>query len=135
MADLSAVTQTVDNAGADIAAAYLPANKKAVDGQGIAGKTTVVTVGVGGGAVSQAQLDGIIEGLTHGASLVNGNTSNDAFTVVGVAGTAAGAAFDPGTSTAAILALQGTGTPNTADAGEYFAAATVGIIATFPGIK
>ena len=138
MADLTSsgtYFQTYDNTGTGVAVSKLGANKKADDGQGIAGKTTIVTVGVGGGAISQAQLDGIINGLSQGASLVNANAKSDAFTVVGVAGTSAGAAFNPGVSTSAILALQGTGTPNTADAGEYFAAATVAITATFPGIS
>jgi len=138
MADLTTAGsyfQTVDNSGTGIAASKLGFNKKSDDGQGIAGKTTVITVGVGGGAISQAQLDGIIEGLQSGASLVNSNAKSDAFTVVGVAGSSAGAAFAPGVSTSAILAIQGTGTPNTADAGEYFAAATVAITATFPGIS
>ena len=98
---------------------------KTVAGNGLGGKTHIVEVGVGGGAISQAQLDGIIKGITSGASLVNANTQTDAFTVAAVG------AFNPGVTTAVKLALQGTGTPNTADDGEYYAAATVAIDVTF----
>lgn len=101
----------------------LSGNSKA--GNGLGGKTMIVSVGVGGGAISQAQLDGIITGLTNGNSLVNNNEKTDAFTVAAVG------AFTAGASTSVTLALQGTGTPNTADAGEYFAAATVAIDETF----
>jgi hypothetical protein len=100
-------------------------NGKVRAGNGLGGKTTIVSVGVGGGAISQAQLDGIVQGITSGASLVNSNAKTDAFTVAAVG------AFEAGVTTSAKLALQGTGTPNTADAGEYFAAATVAIDATF----
>lgn len=105
--------------------ATLTSNAKTVAGNGLGGKTHIVEVGVGGGAISQAQLDGIIQGITQGASLVNNNTKTDAFTVAAVG------AFNPGVTTAVKLALQGTGTPNTADDGEYFAAATVAIDVTF----
>ena len=135
MADLtngSGIFQTYTNLGVGVA--ELGDNKKTDDGQGIGGKTIIVQVGVGGGAISQAQLDGIVNGIAHGKLLVTGGTTADAFTVVGVAGTAAGAAFDPGVSTSAILALQGTGTIS-AVTGDYFAAATLSVLATFPGIS
>ena len=103
------------------------ANKFAKTGQGIGGRTFVLTVGVGGGAISQAQLDGFLEGISHGASLQTADTSPDAFTVVGVG------AFTAASSTSVIVAVQGTGTPSTTT-GDYYAAATVAITATFNGL-
>jgi hypothetical protein len=128
MANLSTVYQTYDNSGNGIAGSYLNANYASKTGQGIAGKTTVVTVGVGGGAISQAQLDGIIRGITFGASLVSNATSADAFVVIGVG------SFTAGSSTSVVLALNGTGTPSTTT-GQYFAAATLAITATFEGLQ
>ena len=92
---------------------------------GLGAKTHILSVGVGGGAISQAQLDGIVRGITSGASLVLNATSSDAFTIAAVG------AFTAASSTSVKLAVQGTGTPNTANAGEYFAAATVAIDVTF----
>jgi len=129
MADLYSSGQVIyDNSGSAIAASYLGANYKTKTGQGIAGKTTVVTVGVGGGAISQAQLDGIIRGLTFGASLQAAAAQRDAFVVVGIG------SFTADSSTSVVLALSGTGTPSTTT-GEYFAAATLSITATFAGLQ
>lgn len=115
----SAVTYT--NAG--VAGATLGANYKANAGNGLGGKTFVLTCGVGGGAISQAQLNGIVRGLTHGDTSA-GTTVSDAFTVAGVG------AFTADSSTAVVIAVQGTGTPSTVT-GDYFTAATVAITATF----
>tara|TARA_B110000503_G_scaffold43763_1_gene71617 strand:- start:1765 stop:2091 length:327 start_codon:yes stop_codon:yes gene_type:complete len=93
-------------------------------GNGLGGKTMILTVGVGGGAISQAQMDGIVQGITTGASLVTADTSPDAFTVAGIG------AFTAGASTSVVVAVQGTGTPSVVT-GDYFAAATVAITATF----
>ena len=126
MADLSAVTQTVDNAGADIAAAYLPANKKAVAGQGIAGATHICTVDLnGGGNFTQAKLDGFINGLMHGKGLVTSSVK-DAFTVVAIKGAVGDAVIT--------VVAQGTGTPSTV-AEEYFADVDITAVNTIPGIK
>jgi hypothetical protein len=92
---------------------------------GIGSKTYIVTVGVGGGAISQAQLDGILAGLSAGSSLVTGALKTDAFTVVGIANT-----FTAASSTSAVVAIQGTGTPSTTT-GDYFASATLAITNTF----
>ena len=99
-------------------------NKKVIAGNGLGGKTTIVTVGVGGGAISQAQLDGIVQGITQGASLQTADATPDAFTVAAVG------AFTAASSTSVLLALQGTGTPSTTT-GDYYAAATLAITATF----
>ena len=126
MADLSAVTQTVDNAGSAIAAAYLPANKKAAAGQGIAGATHICTVDLnGGGNFTQAKLDGFINGLMHGQGLVTSSVK-DAFTVVAIKGAV-------GDSEITVVA-QGTGTPSTV-AEEYFADVDITAVNTIPGIK
>ena len=93
-------------------------------GSGLGGKTMIVTFAVGGVAITQAQLDGFLAGVTSGASLVNGDTTPDAFTVAGIA------AFTADVSTSVLVALQGTGTPSVAT-GDYFAAATVALTATF----
>jgi hypothetical protein len=127
MADLTSVRQTSDNSGNAITAAYANANYNARTGQGIAGTTHVLTVGVGGGAISQAQLNGFVRGITQGASLVTGDLSPDAFTVVGIG------SFTAASSTSVVIAVQGTGTPSTTT-GDYFAAATVAITATFAGL-
>ena len=126
MADLSAVTQTVDNAGADIAAAYLSANKKATAGQGIAGATHICTVDLnGGGNFTQAKLDGFINGLMHGKGLVTSSVK-DAFTVVAIKGAV-------GDSEITVVA-QGTGTPSIV-AQEYFADVDITAVTTIPGIS
>ena len=93
-------------------------------GNGLGGQTIIVTVGVGGGAISQEQMSGIVQGITSGASLVTADASPDAFSVAGVA------AFEAGVTTAAVIALQGTGTPSVVT-GDYFAAATLAITTTF----
>lgn len=127
MADLFSVAQTVNNSGVDIAASALGYNYNAKAFNGLSGKLFVVTVGVGGGAISQAQYNGIIRGLTRGASLQDGDTSPEVFTVVG------GGAFTAASSTSTVLVLQGTEAPSTTT-GEYFAAATLSITATIDQI-
>ena len=93
-------------------------------GNGLGTTTHILTCGVGGGAISQAQLDGILQGIQNGASLQTGDTSPDRFTVVGVG------SFTAASSTSVVIAVQGTGTPSTTT-GDYFAAATVALTATF----
>lgn len=122
MADLSSVYATYTNSGGN--GVLVRQNYAGRSGNGIAGKTHILTVGVGGGAISQSQLDGFVRGITQGASLVDSDTSPDAFTVVGIG------SFTAASSTSVVIAVQGTGTPSTTT-GEYFAAATVAITATF----
>lgn len=99
-------------------------NGKTRSGNGLGGKTHIITMGVGGGAISQAQLDGFIRGITAGASLQDEDPTPDAFTVVAVG------PFTAASSTSVKLAVQGTGTPDTTT-GEYFAACTVSVDVTF----
>jgi hypothetical protein len=127
MADIFSTAQIYDNAGSQIAAANAGANYNAKTGQGIAGTTYVLTVGVGGGAISQAQLNGFVRGITQGASLETEDPTPDAFTVVGIG------SFTAASSASVVIAVQGTGTPSTTT-GDYFAAATVAITATFAGL-
>ena len=126
MADLSAVRQTSDNAGNAITAAYLPANKKAAAGQGIAGATHICTVDLNSsGNFTQAKLDGFINGLMHGEGLVTASVK-DAFTVVAIKGAVGDAAIT--------VVAQGTGTPSTV-AQEYFADVDITAVTTIPGIS
>jgi hypothetical protein len=96
----------------------------AKSGNGLGGKTYILTVGVGGGAISQAQLNGIVRGIQQGASLQTAATKVDAFTVSSIG------AFTAASSTSVVISVQGTGTPSVVT-GDYFAAATVAITATF----
>jgi hypothetical protein len=124
MADLtngSSVFQTYDNSGTGVA--ELGDNYAGKAFNGLSGKLHVLTVGVGGGAISQAQFDGFIRGITRGASLQNNDTTPDVFTVVGTG------AFAATSSTSVVIIVQGTGTPSTTT-GDYFANATVAITAT-----
>jgi len=97
----------------------------AQSGSGLGKKIIIVTVGVGGGAMSQAQLDGIVNGLSVGASLQNSTAQPESYTVVGIANT-----FTADSSTSAILALEGGANPSTTT-GEYFASATLSVTAVF----
>lgn len=126
MADLSSFHQTYDNAGAGINASYLDANKAATVGQGIAGRTLIVSVtGTDDTNVTQAELDGLIAGITYGET-AGSPAQTDAFTVVGVAGTVASGTM--------YLALQGTGTIQQTK-GDYFTATKVTLVADFAGIS
>lgn len=85
---------------------------------GLGPKTHILAVGVGGGAISQAQLNGIILGITAGASLVGNDLTPDVFSIAAVG------PFTAASTTSVVLAVQGTGTPSVVT-GDYFAAATV----------
>lgn len=128
MADLSngsSVFQTYNNAGTGVA--ELGDNKSAkTNGNGIAGRTVIVSVVGSGSNVSQAELEGTIDGITTASAAGAGVSAADAFTVVGVAGTVASGTM--------YLALQGTGTVGT-DANDYYTGVTVSVVADFPGIS
>ena len=103
MADLAAVRQTTDNSGNAITASYLPANRKTVSGQGIAGETRIINLAKTN--LTQAEVDSVILFLTRGG--VAG--TNDAHTVVGVSCLTESGVFTPGTTDAIQVAIQGTG--------------------------
>jgi hypothetical protein len=127
MADLTSIRQTTDNSGNAIAAAYAPANNFiAKVGQGIAGRTVIVSVVGSGGDVSQAELNGTIANITTASAAGAGVSAADAFTVVGVTGTVASGTM--------YLALQGTGTVGT-DAADYYSGVTVAVVADFAGLQ
>ena len=128
MADLSngsSVFQTFNNAGTGVA--ELGDNKAAATGaNGIAGRTVIVSVVGSGANVSQAELEGTIDGITTASAAGGGVSAADAFKVVGVAGTIASGTM--------YLALQGTGTVGT-DAADYYTGVTVAVVANFPGLS
>lgn len=103
------------------------ANYVSKAGQGLGGRTHICTVDLnGGGNFTQAKLDGFLNGVAQGASLVTGDTSPDAFTVVGVVGAVGDAAIT--------VVLQGTGTPSTT-AQEYFADVDITAVETVEGLQ
>ena len=89
------------------------------NGNGLGGRTLIVSVNKGTGDVSQDNLDDLVAALTIGKDV---GSTNDSFTVAGVA------AFDG--SDPLYLALQGTGTLGTS-AGDYVADITLAVVAEF----
>ena len=130
MADLLSIRQTTDNAGAAITAAYAPANKKAVAGQGIAGRTRIINLAKSN--LTQAELDTAIAYLQLGE--VAG--TNDAHTVVGVSCLTESGVFTPGTTDAVQVAIQGTGVCTVgADFGVGSTGVTASLLAEFAGLQ
>jgi len=128
MADLtngSSVFQTYDNTGTGVA--ELGDNYAAAAGQGIAGRTVIVSVtGNDDTDMTQAEIDGFVFGVQYGET--NGSpATTDAFTVVGIAGTA-------GSGSVVHFALQGTGTVQTTK-GDYFTGCTATVVADFEGLQ
>jgi hypothetical protein len=127
MADLFSVAQTYGNDGNAVAASNLGANYATrTPGNGIAGRTVVVSVIGAGGNVSQTELNNVVRRITMQSAPGAGVAAADAFVVIGVAGTI-------GTGTMH-LALQGTGTVGT-DANDYATGVTVAVVADFPGLS
>ena len=121
----SNVFQTYDNTGTGVA--ELGDNKAAAThANGVAGRTVIVSVVGAGANVSQAELEGTINGITTASAAGAGVSAADAFTVVGIDGTVASGTM--------YLALQGTGTVGT-DASDYHTGVTVAVVADFPGIS
>jgi hypothetical protein len=129
MADLSAVRQTSDNSGNAIALAYLSANRKTINGQGIAGETRIINLA--GTNITQAQLDSVIQFLTAGG--VKG--TNDAHTVVGVSCLTESGVFTPGTTDAVQVAIQGTGAFTAAADFGGVTGITSSLLADFSGLQ
>jgi hypothetical protein len=130
MADLSAFYQTYSNAGAGIAASYLPANNyKFGINQADVGRELIVKVYDSNSALTDATLGQVVAYLTttHGTN----GSGDDAFTVAAV-GTADGSAFVSGTTDTVFLRVQGTGafTAATADMGISGIAVSVEAIFT-----
>ena len=121
MADLLSIRQTTDNAGAAITAAYAPANKKAVAGQGIAGRTRIINLAKSN--MTQAELDAAIAYIQLGET----SGTDDAHTVVGVSCLTESGVFTPGTTDDVQIAVQGTGVLTV---GSNFGVGSTGVTAT-----
>ena len=131
MADLSAVYQTYSNAGAGIAASYLPANNyKNVINQADVGRELIVKLA--GTNLTDANLNSVIAYITtsHGT-----NGSGDSAFVVAAVGTADGTAFESGVTDTVFLRVQGTGDLTVGTADQSIGGLTVTIEAIFTPAK
>ncbi len=129
MADLSAVYQTYSNAGAGIAASYLPANRKTINGQGIAGRTRIINLA--NTNMTQAELDAAILFLQTGGTA----GTNDAHVVVGVSCLTESGVFTPGTTDNVQVAIQGTGAFTAAADFGGVTDTTSSLLADFAGLQ
>jgi hypothetical protein len=129
MADLASVRQTTDNSGNEITASRVGANKKAVNGQGIAGRTRIINLA--NENMTQAELDAVLQFLQAGG--VAG--TNDAHTVVGVSCLTESGVFTPGTTDAVQVAIQGTGAFTAAADFGGVTNTTSSLIADFAGLQ
>jgi hypothetical protein len=131
MADLSngsGIFQTFSNLGVGVA--ELGDNKKAVSGQGIAGRTRIINLAKTN--MTQAELDAALQYLQAGD--VKG--VNDAHTVVGVSCLTESGVFTPGTTDDVQVAIQGTGVATMAsDFGIGSTGITATLIAEFAGLQ
>jgi hypothetical protein len=130
MADLASVRQTTDNSGNAITEAYVGANKKVKNGQGIAGRTRIINLAKSN--MTQAELDAAILYLQTGE--VAG--TDDAHTVVGVSCLTESGVFTPGTTDDVQVAIQGTGV---CTVGSNFGVGSTGVtaslLADFAGLQ
>ncbi len=130
MPDLSTVRQTSNNDGTENTASRLPANKKAVSGQGIAGRTRIINLAKTN--MTQAELDAALQYLQAGD--VAG--TNDAHTVVGVQPLTESGVFTSGTTDDVQVAIQGTGAFTAAsDFGIGSTGVTSSLLAEFSGLQ
>jgi hypothetical protein len=131
MADLSNgsnVFQTYNNAGTGVA--ELGDNKKAVNGQGIAGRTRIINLNKSN--MTQAELDAALQYLAAGD--VKG--TNDAHTIVGVSCLTESGVFTPGTTDDVQVVIQDTGAfTAAADFGTGSTGVTSSVLADFAGLK
>ena len=131
MADLSngsSVFQTYNNAGTGVA--ELGDNKKAENGQGIAGRTRIINLAKTN--LTQAELDAALEFLAQGGTA----GTDDAHTVVGVSCLTESGVFTPGTTDDVQVAIQGTGAFTAAsDFGVGSTGVTSTLLAEFAGIS
>ena len=113
MADITSLAVGSTTVGANF--------EQIVNTQGLGGRTLIVTIVKDSGDMTEAQLVTVLKALTSAGGSGNGSDTNgpDAFTVAGVAD------FD-GTDPV-YVALQGTGTVNTAPVSGY----TVAVVADF----
>jgi len=131
MADLSAFYQTYNNAGAGVAASYLPANNyKHAISTSDAGRTLILKLA--GTNLTDANLLAVIGYITtsHGVD----GAGDSAFTVAGV-GTADGTAFESGVTDTVYLKVQGTGDITVATADMSVGGLTITVEAIFTPAK
>ena len=129
MADITAVAQIYDNAGNEITAARVSANKKAKSGQGIAGRTRIINLA--NSNMTQAELDAALQFLQAGG--VAG--TNDAHTIVGVSCLTESGVFTPGTTDDVQVAIQGTGAFTAAADFGGVTGTTSSLLAEFAGLQ
>jgi hypothetical protein len=105
------------------------ANKKAVVGQGIAGRTRIINLA--NTNMTQAELDAVLQFLQTGG--VAG--TNDAHTIVGVSCLTESGVFTPGTTDDVQVAIQGTGAFTAAADFGGVTGTTSSLIAEFAGLQ
>jgi hypothetical protein len=105
------------------------ANKKAVAGQGIAGRTRIINLA--NTNMTQAELDAALQFLQAGG--VKG--TNDAHTVVGVSCLTESGVFTSGTTDDVQVVIQGTGAFTAAADFGGVTGTTSSLLAEFEGIK
>ena len=129
MADLASVRQTTDNSGNAITEAYVGANKKVKNGQGIAGRTRIINLA--NSDMTQAELEAAILFLQTGGTA----GTNDAHTVVGVSCLTESGVFTPGTTDNVQVAIQGTGAFTAAADFGGVTGTTSSLLADFAGLQ
>ena len=129
MADITTVAQIYDNAGAEITAARIAANRKTKSGQGIAGRTRIINLAKSN--MTQAELDAAVLFLSAGGTA----GTNDAHTVVGVQPLTESGVFTAGTTDAVQVAIQGTGAFTAAADFGGVTNTTSSLIADFAGLQ
>jgi hypothetical protein len=122
MADLTAYTP------GELSVAF-GANKKAVSGQGIAGRTRIINLAKSN--MTQAELDSAIQFLSAGGTA----GTNDAHTVVAIQPLTESGVFTPGETDAVQVAIQGTGAFTAAADFGGVTGVTSSLLAEFSGIK
>ena len=124
MADLtngSGVYATYNNSGTGVA--ELGDNYAAKSGQGIAGRTRVLSMSKTN--ISQAELDSLVRALGAGGT----KGTDDAVTVVGVS------AFEAGVTDVVYVAVQGTGALTAGADYRGVTGVTMAVVADFAGLQ
>jgi hypothetical protein len=130
MADITAVAQIYDNAGVEIQAARIGANRKVKAGQGIAGRTRIINLAKTN--MTQDELDAAILYLQTGET----SGTDDAHTVVGVSCLTESGVFTTGVTDAVQVAIQGTGVCTVgANFGVGSTGVTASLLADFAGLQ
>ena len=129
MADITAVAQIYDNAGVEVQAARIGANRKVKAGQGIAGRTRIINLA--NTNMTQAELDAAILFLQTGGTA----GTNDAHVVVGVSCLTESGVFTAGTTDDVQVAIQSTGAFTAAADFGGVTGTTSTLLADFAGLQ